>query len=312
MQGLKNVRRRRDDAMTRVDWAELERLLAAYYRGQGWKVEHCGTGSGAGRFDGGIDLKLRRQNEYVLVQCKHWNAKQVPHNAVHELLGIMVNEGATGAMLVSSGEFTRAAQEAADRQGHVRLIDGDALRDMLGPIFEASPIESSSMESSSIGARRRAMASPYADTMRSMASVVGERMLSAAEDRIRGEASRTGTRGSRTMSRAANAALILALSKIAMAILLFLFLWFGMRMFVDSLQRIVTPAPRPTTAVDLPAPQPPPQGYVAQAAGVSDDRYAPQVETPPAPRVPTPAEMREAQRRADEAIKVIEKTTPEM
>ena len=44
----------------------------------------------------------------------------------------------------------------------------------------------------------------------------------------------------------------------------------------------------------------------------NDDRYAPRVETAPAPRVPTAAEIREAQRRADEAIKVIEKTTPEM
>ncbi len=303
MHGLKNVRRRRDDAMTRVDWAELERLLAAYYRGQGWKVEHCGTGRGAGRFDGGVDLKLRRENEYVVVQCKHWNAKQVPHNAVHELLGIMVNEGATGAILVSSGEFTRAAQDAAERQGHVQLIDGDGLREMLGPIVETPSVET----------RRQAMPSPYADTMRSVASAVGERMLSAAEDRIRGEVSRTAPRGgSRTMSRAANAALILMLSKIAMAVLLFLFLWFGLSMFVNSMQRIMTPAPRPTTAAALPAPQPPSQGYVAQAAGVNDDRYAPRVETAPAARVPTAAEIREAQRRADEAIKVIEKTTPEM
>lgn len=303
MHGLKNVRRRRDDAMTRVDWAELERLLAAYYRGQGWKVEHCGTGSGAGRFDGGVDLKLRRENEYVLVQCKHWNAKQVPHNAVHELLGIMVNEGATGAILVSSGEFTRAAQEAAERQGHVQLIDGDGLREMLGPMDE--PLRQDE--------RRLAMPSPHADTMRSIASAVGERMLSAAEDRIRGEVSRTGARGgSRTMSRAANAALILMLSKIAMAVLLFLFLWLGLRLVIGTMQNIAEPVPKTTSAAALPAPQPPPQGYVAQAAGVSDERYAPRVERAPAWRTPTEAEIREAQRRADEAIKVIEKTTPEM
>lgn len=299
MQGLKNVRRRRDDAMTRVDWAELERLLAAYYRGQGWTVEHCGTGSGKSRFDGGVDLKLRRQQEYVLVQCKHWNAKQVPHNAVHELLGIMVNEGATGAILVSSGEFTRAAQDAADRQGHVRLIDGDALREMLGPIAEPP-------SAAARGAQR--------DAVRSLASSVGERMLSAAEDRIRGEASRAGTRvGSRMMSRAGNTALIWVLSKIAMALLMFFSLWLGLRLVVGTMQSIATPAPKTTrSAVALPAPQPPPQGYVAQAAGVNDDRYAPRAEAAPAPRVLTAAEIREAQRRADEAINVIEKTTPEM
>lgn len=137
MNGLKNVRNRRDDALTRVGWDRLETMLADYYRGQGWSVDHVGTGASRTRFDGGIDLKLRKDGEYVLVQCKHWNAKQVTHNAVHELLGIKVNENATGAIVITSGEFTQAARDAAARQGHVQLIDGDALRAMLGPQIEA-------------------------------------------------------------------------------------------------------------------------------------------------------------------------------
>lgn len=137
MNGLKNVRNRRDDALTRVDWDRLETMLADYYRAQGWSVDHVGTGASRARFDGGIDLKLRKDGEYVLVQCKHWNAKQVAHNAVHELLGIKINESATGAVVITSGEFTQAAKDAAVRQGHVQLIDGDALRAMLGPQLDA-------------------------------------------------------------------------------------------------------------------------------------------------------------------------------
>ncbi|HEX7804189.1 MAG TPA: restriction endonuclease [Pseudoxanthomonas sp.] len=137
MKGLKNVHNRRDDALTRVTWSQLETMLADYYRGQGWSVDHVGTGSGRNRFDGGIDLKLRRDGELVLVQAKHWNAKQVPHNVVHETLGIKVNENATGAIVITSGEFTQAAREAATRQGHVQLIDGDALRAVLGPQLDA-------------------------------------------------------------------------------------------------------------------------------------------------------------------------------
>ncbi len=139
MSGLKNVSQRRDDALSRVGWAELEHLLVAYYRDVGWWVEHAGTGGTGARFDGGVDLRIRRGAEFVLVQCKHWNVKQVTHNAVHELLGRMVNEGATGAILVSSGEFTRAAIGAAQRHGHVKLIDGDMLRTMLGPLPEPPP-----------------------------------------------------------------------------------------------------------------------------------------------------------------------------
>ena len=149
MTGLKNVRNRRDDTLARVGWDRLEAMLADYYRGQGWQVEHVGTGAGR-TFDGGIDLKLRRDNEYVLVQSKHWNAKQVTHNAVHELLGIKINENATGAIVVTSGEFTQAALQAATRQNHVQLIDGDALRVMLGPqldslaVTEPPPVPGSS------------------------------------------------------------------------------------------------------------------------------------------------------------------------
>ena len=132
MYGLKNVRSRRDDALTRVGWGQFESLLATYYRGQGYQVEHVGTGGTRARFDGGIDLKLRQGAQYILVQCKHWNAKQVPHNDVHQLLGIMVNEGATGAILISSGEFTKAAIEAATRQGRVQLGD-------FGPVRRAQP-----------------------------------------------------------------------------------------------------------------------------------------------------------------------------
>lgn len=115
---------------------EFEQLMADYYRDLGFAVEHCGTGGAAKRYDGGIDLKLRRDDEYVLVQCKHKTADQVTHNPVHELLGIMVNESATGAILVTSGEFTDAARRAGARHGHVQLIDGLELRSLLGTRLE--------------------------------------------------------------------------------------------------------------------------------------------------------------------------------
>src|SRR6478672_7836591 len=73
MYGLKLVKHRRDDALARTDWADVERLLAAYYRRAGYDVEHCGTGGSRQQFDGGVDLRLRRGEEVILVQCKHWN-----------------------------------------------------------------------------------------------------------------------------------------------------------------------------------------------------------------------------------------------
>ena len=161
------VRHRKRDALSSVSWQEFERLLAVYYRGQGYEVEHCGTGAVASRFDGGIDLKLRRGAEYVLVQCKHWNAWQVAHNDVHQLLGLMVNEGATGAILVTSGEFTRAAIDAATRHGHVQLLDGDAVRQMVGVLPERDEDEALVSEAGHVG------------------GAVAGRLLDAVEHRVR-------------------------------------------------------------------------------------------------------------------------------
>lgn len=64
----------RTDSLSRVGWDQLESLLAIYYRGKGYRVDHVGTGATSGRFDGGIDLKLHKDDEYILVQCKQWNA----------------------------------------------------------------------------------------------------------------------------------------------------------------------------------------------------------------------------------------------
>src|SRR5690606_9426940 len=68
--GLKHVSHRRNDALAQVKWDRLEHLLADHYRAQGYDVDHVGTGGAGGRFDGGIDLKLRREGEYVVVQVK--------------------------------------------------------------------------------------------------------------------------------------------------------------------------------------------------------------------------------------------------
>lgn len=137
--GYRRNRKLWDDALTQVDPTRFEALLAAYYRGAGYRVEHVGADATGRRYDGGIDLRLYRDTTCRLVQCKRWNAYQVPHNAVHELLGIVLTEGADDAILVTSGEFTAAAIEAARKSGRIELIDGVAVRDMLGPDTVAAP-----------------------------------------------------------------------------------------------------------------------------------------------------------------------------
>jgi hypothetical protein len=41
--GLKPVSHRHRDALSEIDWKAFEKLLADYFREQGYAVEHCGT-----------------------------------------------------------------------------------------------------------------------------------------------------------------------------------------------------------------------------------------------------------------------------
>ena len=84
-----------------MGWREFETLVGESFRQQGFVVTETG-GSGA---DGGIDLKLRKDNEVFLVQCKQWRAYKVSVQIVRELFGVMAAQGATGGFVVTSGVF---------------------------------------------------------------------------------------------------------------------------------------------------------------------------------------------------------------
>ncbi|UNK49518.1 restriction endonuclease [Lysobacter sp. S4-A87] len=275
MKGLKPVTRRHDDALARVSWDQFEVLVAGYYRSQGYQVEHVGTGGTGRDSDGGIDLKLRRDDGCILVQCKRWTAMKVPHNAVHELLGIMVNQGATGAILITSGEFTKAAIEAASRQRNFKLIDGHELRVMLGPVPDSA--------------------------LDSLA-------------RLRGPATKLAGKAMSDLGLAVVAKLVL--------FGLFLILLILVAQHMQSVIRSLSPsvAPRPTTETPVSA-QPSPATSPAVPATL--DTCHEVIDKPSGTYIdhcasgkqivqPTPERLREQRRRADEAIKVIAESTPEL
>jgi|GEM_PF-543210 len=328
--GLKNVKNRRDDALSRIGWDRLETLLAEHYRREGYAVEHVGTGRTGRRFDGGIDLKLRKDDTYILVQSKHWNAMQVPHNAVHELLGVMVNQGATGAILVTSGEFTRAAIEAATKQGHVQLIDGDDLRAMLEPLpeLDTEPDQDARW-------RRGASISPptvgTSGHAKALIDNAAERLIAAAEDRIRGG-------GRRRVSKTATALGVALAVKLAVAAFALLLVFWGISRIFSTIQQIpvqqqariqaaAAAAQAKQASLQAAAPQPVVTSTPDQSASNAYGRRDPdpchelvdwQSGTyidhckQSTPHNPTAAEIRESQRKADEAMKVIEANTPDM
>jgi hypothetical protein len=131
--GYKKVTFRHTDSLASMPWDDFERLMARHYAARGYRVEHTGTGAhtSSRTFDGGIDLKLFRDDEYIVVQCKRESVLQVTHNVVHQLIGVMHTQHATRAIVVNTGEFSDAALVAAAEFPQVELIDGVQLRNML-------------------------------------------------------------------------------------------------------------------------------------------------------------------------------------
>jgi len=132
--GYRKVKFRHADPLASMPWDEFERLMARHYASRGYRVEHSGTGAQTSRrhFDGGIDLKLFRDDEYIVVQCKRENVFEVTHNVVHQLIGVMHTQHATRAIVVNTGEFSAAAIVAAAEFPQIELVDGLKLRRMLG------------------------------------------------------------------------------------------------------------------------------------------------------------------------------------
>lgn len=114
------------EALRNMSWRDFELLVGEAFRMRGYAV----TETGGGGADGGVDLKLKKNSELWLVQCKQWKAYKVPVTVVRELYGVMAAQRATGGFVVTCGIFT--AEARAFVKGHrIELIDGPALKKMI-------------------------------------------------------------------------------------------------------------------------------------------------------------------------------------
>lgn len=119
-----------------LSWQDFEHLLGEVFRRQGYLVEQTGRNSP----DGGIDLRLSRAQEQVLVQCKHWKVQQVGVRVVRELSGVVTSERATAGIVVTSGDFSADAKSFA-RTVPIRLVDGRELNDLIESVRNAPRVE---------------------------------------------------------------------------------------------------------------------------------------------------------------------------
>ncbi len=128
------------DSLAALGWRDFERLVGEAFRRQGYSVEETGLGGA----DGGIDLILRKDGQYTLVQCKHWRNRQVPVNVVREMYGLLAHHGAHAVRIATVGGYTREAARFA-RGKPIELIDGATLLAMVRSAQQPSQLAAAAM-----------------------------------------------------------------------------------------------------------------------------------------------------------------------
>jgi restriction system protein len=133
----KRTRRKIYNAQTSIEsirelsWSQFELLIGEAYRRQAYEVIETG-GAAA---DGGIDLKLKSERETVLVQCKQWKVYKVGVKPIRELYGVLMAEHADRAIFVTTGGYTREAEQFAKGKP-IQLIDGAGLCELIEPVAQ--------------------------------------------------------------------------------------------------------------------------------------------------------------------------------
>jgi hypothetical protein len=118
-----------NDALSRIPWQDFEILVANRYRRHGWQVAHCANGPGP-RAGNEVDLRMERDGEVALVQCRHESLSPLDARAIERLLAQAADEAATQVIVVASGELPEDARQLAESAG-ATIVEGAAVRDML-------------------------------------------------------------------------------------------------------------------------------------------------------------------------------------
>jgi len=118
------------DTLLDLSPRDFETATARLFEKMGFEVRQTRQSS-----DGGWDVELVRGSERILVECKRYNPdRAVGRPALQKLHSAAITEGASGAIAVTTGRFSRHAQEFAQTVG-IRLVDGEALGRQLLDIY---------------------------------------------------------------------------------------------------------------------------------------------------------------------------------
>lgn len=194
------------------------------------------------------------------LSARDWSALTDPVEAFRREMTCVRDARVEQTILVHDGDFPEAVVEAAAREPSLKLIDAAALRAM------SSAVASPAVAAASAPARRQRLAGPARQAAHYLAQVRVTRPVAAAEryfhDRFANRLRRLNEER-RRLKTLSTALLVLTGASLG---------FFAFNVFV-MMQAPEASANGPSAAQanvrPLPQPMAPPQGYVAQAAGVS-------------------------------------------
>jgi HJR/Mrr/RecB family endonuclease len=112
------------DWLRGLDWRSFEREVAILFTQMGynaWATKPTG--------DDGVDVRALKENEKVVIQCKHWKRQNVGVDIVKALHATKEHEAASLAVIVTSSNLEPVAHRWAERCG-IEVIEGSKLVDL--------------------------------------------------------------------------------------------------------------------------------------------------------------------------------------
>jgi restriction endonuclease Mrr len=131
-------RRARRAAGPAPQWTDFEYALHELFRRDGFQW----TRDPSKPIQEGADGLVCKDDQYYLVQCKHWAKQHVGINFVRAWRAVQQDAGACGGFIATAGQFTLAARDYADRNG-IALIEA---RDLARIRATAHPAPSAAMQ----------------------------------------------------------------------------------------------------------------------------------------------------------------------
>lgn len=117
------------EVFAQVEWRRFEAVVEALFKQAGLVTKSQSHGA-----DGGVDVWLysRTQPEIPvgMVQCKHWQGRQVGVDKVRELRGVMAAEKVGRGLFATTSTFTADARQFAQENG-IDLLDVERLLAMI-------------------------------------------------------------------------------------------------------------------------------------------------------------------------------------